>query len=283
MFHNTFQNGVISILTARGSHPLQLWERILDQESQYHGRIRRVRSNSSNDQEDPNEADMDANDENKVSGPSIELLGTRLSQNYIICPTKPSTGTRPSLGITLPYLYLTVHVPQNLDFSFEVTILDDRKTKRRFRASTYQSTTVIKPDIGLMPLNLERRERRLARDSLLLPVPEKKQKIDSHAGFSSYGNNSGYYGPGSNEGADDDGGNGEDDYCNNHDKVSCWNRLCLPLAEYTRRTYGTRYVETICVQIHANCQLKQVYFSMKGMNEDDELPEEFRLYYRPTS
>ena len=91
-------------------------------------------------------------------------------------------------------------------------------------------------------------------------------------------NTNSYYGPSGNSGdnsseeeADDDGSN----------KTSCWNRICIPLSEYTKLAYGTKYVETMWVQIHANCRLKRVYFAEKEMNEDDELPEEFRLYHRP--
>ena len=33
------------------------------------------------------------------------------------------------------------------------------------------------------------------------------------------------------------------------------------LADFTRRAYGTNYVETLRVQIHANCRIRRVYFS----------------------
>ena len=174
------------------------------------------------------------------------------------------------------------------DFSFEVTILDDKRMIRRFRASTYQSTTLIKPDICVVPLRLERQQRRLARDALLLPA--KKQKLDGKhptypdrictEGSNSY-DKCDYYGPG---GGNSDGVDEDDEDFNSTETVSCWNRLCVPLSEYTRRAYGTNYVETMWVQIHANCQLKRVYFAEREINEDDELPEEFRLYHRyPTS
>ncbi len=156
---------------------------------------------------------------------------------------------------------------------------------RRFRASTYQSTTVIKPDICVIPLRLERQRRRLARDALLLPA--KKQKLDGKPltypdracteGGNLY-DKCGYYGPG---GGNSDDVDEDDEDCNDiTETFSCWNRLCMPLSESTRRAYGTNYVETMWVQIHANCQLKRVYFAERVINEDDELPEEFRLYHR---
>lgn len=37
--------------------------------------------------------------------------------------------------------------------------------------------------------------------------------------------------------------------------------------EYTRRAYGTKFVETVWVRIHANCRLKRVYFAEREMND----------------
>jgi hypothetical protein len=44
-----------------------------------------------------------------------------------------------------------------------------------------------------------------------------------------------------------------------------------------RRAYGTNYVETLRVQIHANCRIRRVYFSDRLYSEE-ELPAEFKLY-----
>ena len=43
------------------------------------------------------------------------------------------------------------------------------------------------------------------------------------------------------------------------------------------RAYGTNYVETLRVQIHANCRIRRVYFSDRLYSEE-ELPAEFKLY-----
>merc|ERR1711988_1971867 len=40
-------------------------------------------------------------------------------------------------------------------FTFEVTVLDDKEVRRRFRASNYQSTTRVKPFICTMPMRLD--------------------------------------------------------------------------------------------------------------------------------
>ena len=252
MFRNTFQSGVISILNAHGSHPLQLWDSSLDDDT---GRVRR---------RTPSPA--------SVGGSSIEISGTNLSQNYIICPSQQQQQNtcRPSLAITIPYLYLTIYVPNQSNFALEVTILDDTQTIRRFHTSTYHSTTIIKPDIAAFPMKLESQGTKLTRDELLLrPPAEKKQKrnvVDTN-------NTNSYYGPGNSD---------EEEASNSNRTTPCWNRICVPLSEYTRLAYGTNYVETIHVQINSNkCQIKRVYFAEKEMNEDDELPEEFRLYYHP--
>jgi len=233
------------------------------------GRVCRITSSSSINNDDDNV--------NKVSGSAIEISGQELSKNYVTCPPTQSTNLshRPSLGIKLPYLNLTIHVPSQSDFSIEVTILDDKQKICRFRASTYQSTTVIKPDICTFPLKLERKDSHLVRDALLLEEPsQKKQKR-----VEDYELNGSYYGPQTNN----DSSNVAEYTDSNNKTQSCWNNVCIPLAEYTRVAYGSIYQETMWIQIHSHCYLKRIYFSEKQMNEDDELPEEFRLYSCPSS
>merc|ERR1719401_1577894 len=63
-------------------------------------------------------------------------MGTNVSTTYVTCPADPS---------------------KNLEkyFTFEVTVLDDKEVRRRFRASNYQSTTRVKPFICTMPMRLD--------------------------------------------------------------------------------------------------------------------------------
>ncbi|GFZ02446.1 cilia/flagella-associated protein [Actinidia rufa] len=56
-----------------------------------------------------------------------------------------------------------------------------------------------------------------------------------------------------------------------------WNQIQLNLGDFTRRAYGTNYVETLRVQVHANCRLRRIYFSDRLYSEE-ELPPEFKLY-----
>lgn len=56
-----------------------------------------------------------------------------------------------------------------------------------------------------------------------------------------------------------------------------WNQIQFNLSDFTRRAYGTNYIETLRVQIHANCRIRRIYFSDRLYSED-ELPSEFKLF-----
>ena len=40
-----------------------------------------------------------------------------------------------------------------------------------------------------------------------------------------------------------------------------WNQIHFNLTDFTRRAYGTNYLETLRVQIHANCRIRRIYFT----------------------
>ncbi|KAH9759923.1 DUF667 domain-containing protein [Citrus sinensis] len=52
-----------------------------------------------------------------------------------------------------------------------------------------------------------------------------------------------------------------------------WNQIQLNLADFTRRAYGTNYVETLRVQVHANYRLRRIYFSDRLYSEEELTPE----------
>jgi hypothetical protein len=60
-------------------------------------------------------------------------MSSNVNTTFITCPADPAQ----TLGIKLPFLVMII---KNLKkyFSFEVTVLDDKGVKRRFRASNYQ-------------------------------------------------------------------------------------------------------------------------------------------------
>lgn len=109
MFRNSYQGGFLSILYSIGAKPLQIWDKKVR-----NGHIKRL-----------TDADIDSS--------VLEIMGTNVSTSYISCPIDPTK----TLGIKLPFLVMII---KNLKkyFSFEVTILDDRNVRRRFRASNYQ-------------------------------------------------------------------------------------------------------------------------------------------------
>merc|ERR1712187_800522 len=55
------------------------------------------------------------------------------------------------------------------------------------------------------------------------------------------------------------------------------NQIQFNLSAFTRRAYGTNYIETLRVQLHANCRIRRIYFSDRLYSEE-ELPPEFKLF-----
>ncbi|CAH1368613.1 fibrous sheath CABYR-binding protein-like [Tenebrio molitor] len=58
---------------------------------------------------------------------------------------------------------------------------------------------------------------------------------------------------------------------------SGWNQVQFNLADFTKRAYGSTYLETTRVQIHANVRIRRIYFS-DVLYSDDELPNEYKLF-----
>eukprot|EP00798_Chlamydomonas_sp_ICE-L_P030494 gene30494-35512_t len=56
-----------------------------------------------------------------------------------------------------------------------------------------------------------------------------------------------------------------------------WNQIQFNLSDFTRRAYGTNYIETLRVQVHANCRIRRIYFSDRLYSEE-ELPPEYKLF-----
>ena len=58
--------------------------------------------------------------------------------------------------------------------------------------------------------------------------------------------------------------------------INGWNNVTINLSDFVKRAYGTNYVETLRVTLHANCRIRRAYFSNRVLNED-EIPSEYRL------
>lgn len=79
-----------------------------------------------------------------------------------------------------------------------------------------------------------------------------------------------------------------------------WNQIQFNLADFVRRAYGTNYVETIRIQVHANVRLRRIFFADKyghhffylfthsldkckiiyiqRLYAEEDKPEEYRLF-----
>lgn len=124
MYRNAYQRGMLTVFFSCGSKPLGIWET-----HNQDGYITRF-------------LDQD------IKSMVLEIGGPNVSTTYMTCPKGKEV-----LGITMPFLVMIV---KNLKkyFSFEVTILDETGTRRRFRVSNFQSTTQIMPMCTVMPIGL---------------------------------------------------------------------------------------------------------------------------------
>lgn len=55
-----------------------------------------------------------------------------------------------------------------------------------------------------------------------------------------------------------------------------WNQIQMNLADFTRRAFATGYVETVRIQISANCRLRNIFFSDR-LYSDDEKPAAYKI------
>lgn len=119
-------NGFTSILYAVGAKPLQNWSYVVK-----NGHIKRIL--------DPD-----------IQSPSLEIIGANVDSNYIYTPQNP----RKSLQITMPTIVLLIKNLQKY-FEFSVTIIDDKKIERVFKASNFQTLTRVKGNFCSLPMKLE--------------------------------------------------------------------------------------------------------------------------------
>ena len=65
------------------------------------------------------------------------------------------------------------------------------------------------------------------------------------------------------------------EHCLSTSPIICWQQC---MAEWPcLYGAGTNYIETLRVQIHANCRIRRIYFSDRLYSEE-ELPAEFKLF-----
>jgi len=59
--------------------------------------------------------------------------------------------------------------------------------------------------------------------------------------------------------------------------VDGWNQLFFSLDDFVQRAYSTQYVETLKVQIHANCRIRRIYFTDQPQNYR-KIPPEYKVF-----
>ncbi len=214
----------------------------------------------------------------------LEVCGSNVSTTYITCPADP----KKTLGIKLPFL---VMILKNLKkyFTFEVTVLDDKNVHRRFRASNYQVSAraggrrekggkddgVLPPPLG--PLRGEDTPPSLPVSPFRrrpTPPPSRSPLPRSSPHPPSFSSNP----PPLLSSPLQSTTRVKPFICTMPMRLDDgWNQIQFNLADFTRRAYGSNYVETLRVQIHANCRIRRIYFSDRLYTED-ELPTEFKLF-----
>merc|ERR1711881_366158 len=55
-----------------------------------------------------------------------------------------------------------------------------------------------------------------------------------------------------------------------------WNQITFNLMDFVNRAYGSNYIETVRVQMHANVRIRRIFFSDR-LYQDQELPREYRM------
>lgn len=58
-----------------------------------------------------------------------------------------------------------------------------------------------------------------------------------------------------------------------------WNEVQFNLADFTKRAYGTNYIETRRITVHANCRIRRLFFC-DHLYDPQEAPAEFRINLR---
>ncbi|GAB66982.1 transcription factor IIb, partial [Plasmodium cynomolgi strain B] len=125
MYRNKYQPNILSLLLSAGSKPLDLWKTKTKK-----GCVRKI-----------------LDDAIKLS--AIEIMSENTSDSYIY--TSPENFS--SLGISLPFIVLIVK-NMNKYFSFRISIMDDKKCRRTFRISNFQTVTRLSNKWCTMPMIL---------------------------------------------------------------------------------------------------------------------------------
>lgn len=210
----------------------------------------------------------------------LEIMSSNVSTTFITCPADPQK----TLGIKLPFLVMII---KNLKkyFSFEVQVLDDKNVRRRFRASNYQvgAHAYMRGRAPPACMRVLARPRAcsaaLHASCCLLPRCRCCAVCATHASAAATAAAAlAAAAPPCTRRCSQSTTRVKPFICTMPMRLDDgWNQIQFNLADFTRRAYGTNYVETLRVTVHANCRIRRIYFSDRLYSEE-ELPPEFKLF-----
>lgn len=125
MFRDRYQAGFLSLFSL-GAKSLTVWDQHVE-----NGYIKRI-------------TDQD------IRTSVMEIVSTNVNSTYVTCPK----DSKEELGIKLSIMVLHIKYMKKY-FTFEIQVLDDTNVRRRFRASNYQSRTIVKPYVCTLPMRLD--------------------------------------------------------------------------------------------------------------------------------
>ena len=151
MFRNSYQAGFLSILYSIGSKPLELWEKKGAKCATCRRRAAAAAAAASLTRSPRaprrlapwpvRNGHIKRITDGDIQSSVLEVAGTNVSTTYISCPADGAAGGAAAggggLGIKLPFLVMIIKNMKKY-LTFEVTILDDKNVRRRFRASNFQ-------------------------------------------------------------------------------------------------------------------------------------------------
>ena len=257
---STYQAGFLSVLYSIGAKPLQIWDKKVR-----NGHIKRI-------------TDSD------IQSSTLEICGSNVSTTFITCPADP----KKTLGIKLPFLVMVRSASVG---SAQARRRRSRRGRARDPSHARSGGVVARCSPpgqlrGRLTCSPRLAPRALApcfACRLLLPPtsPAPPQIIKNLKKYFTFEVT-----------VLDDKNVHRRFRASNYQSTTrvkpfiCtmpmrldegWNQIQFNLSDFTRRAYGTNYVETLRVQIHANCRVRRIYFSDRLYTED-ELPTEFKLY-----
>lgn len=130
MFSSVYQSGFLSLFNSLGSQPLQLW-------SEEHGLLlhhRLLLRHYHTAAATGGEGLIETVHDDILHSPVLSLHSDNLATTSITCPADPVS----TLSIKLPVVTFVLRNLQQF-VSLEVQILDDKRVRRRFRASNFQA------------------------------------------------------------------------------------------------------------------------------------------------